>query len=172
MPKAAGPCCVRGTRKGACSTLGAAAAYSCDSQLLHILRLFPASVQCVTHLLHPFFRLKVSTLTLGDPLLSHPACRKSEQRRAKSYLGAWGGKYFQCVPISISRDYPDFQLKSPLSHAPLPPLTRKLVSVWSVVLGASWPLQGNDRNALQAVHFKGFHMQVRVKKGLPNETNG
>ena len=30
----------------------------------------------------------------NDPLLSHPACRKSEQRRAKSYLGAWGGKNF------------------------------------------------------------------------------
>ena len=25
-----------------------------------------------------------------NPLLSHPACYKSEQRRAKSYLGAWG----------------------------------------------------------------------------------
>ena len=55
---------------------------------------------------------------------------------------------------------PDFQLKSPLSHAPLPPLTRKLVSVRSVVLGASWPLQGNDRNALQAVHFKEFELEI------------
>ena len=29
-----------------------------------------------------------------NPLLSHPACHKSEQRRAKSYLGAWGGNIF------------------------------------------------------------------------------
>ena len=64
------------------------------------------------------------------------------------------------MPISISARTPDFQLKSPLSHAPLPPLTRKLVSVRSVVLGASWPLQGNDRNALQAVHFKEFELEI------------
>ena len=64
------------------------------------------------------------------------------------------------MPFSISRDTPDFQLKFPLSHAPLPPLTRKLVSVRSVVLGASWPLQGNDRNALQAVHFKEFELEI------------
>ena len=30
----------------------------------------------------------------AHPLLSHPACHKSEQRRAKSYLGAWGGGIF------------------------------------------------------------------------------
>ena len=29
-----------------------------------------------------------------NPLLSHPACHKSEQRRAKSDLGAWGGNIF------------------------------------------------------------------------------
>ena len=40
--------------------------------------------------LHRLARFKHS----HNPLLSHPACHKSEQRRAKSYLGAWGGNIF------------------------------------------------------------------------------
>ena len=45
-----------------------------------------------------------------SPLLSHPACYKSEQRRAKSYLGAWGGKYFgECNFL--------YQLAPPISNS-------------------------------------------------------
>ena len=47
---------------------------------------------------------------LEDPPFLHPATNKSGERRAKSYLGAWGGKYFgECHFL--------YQLAPPISNS-------------------------------------------------------